>query len=71
MSESGTPAVRNFCTECGSLLFGGEYGKDDEHTIYAGTLDNPAMFEPKAAIFDSERPKWVELPEGIKKIPKM
>ncbi|KAF2103091.1 glutathione-dependent formaldehyde-activating protein GFA [Rhizodiscina lignyota] len=71
LSDSGTPAVRNFCINCGSLIFGGEYAVDDEHTVYAGTLDDASLFKPKAAIFDSERPEWVELPEGIKRIPKM
>jgi hypothetical protein len=37
----GGEAVRNFCPECGSLMFGGEYGLSEQHTVYAGTLDDP------------------------------
>src|SRR3954468_19493917 len=40
--ENGREAVRNFCPVCGSLVFGGEVGKDDSHTVYAGSLDDPS-----------------------------
>src|SRR5215475_8364262 len=55
VSASGTDAVRNFCAVCGSLVFGGVIGKDKSHTIYAGTLDDPALFQPKIAIFTRGR----------------
>ena len=45
-SFRGGDAVRNFCPVCGSLVFGGEVGKDKSHTIYAGSLDDPSCFEP-------------------------
>lgn len=70
-SESGRVSVRNFCTNCGSLIFGGTYGEDEEHTMYAGTLDDPSKFVPSAGIFDEERPKWVVVPEGLNLIAKM
>jgi len=61
----GGEAVRNFCPSCGSLVFGGEVGRSLEHTIYAGTLDDPSFFRPGIAIFGRDRPAWVLLPEGI------
>jgi hypothetical protein len=64
-SFRGTEAVRNFCPNCGSLVFGGEAGIDTSHTLYAGTLDDPSLFEPKVAIFDRDRPHWVALPPGL------
>src|SRR5690554_2556362 len=36
---SGLPAVRNFCAECGCLLFGTPESEPDLVTIYAGSLD--------------------------------
>ncbi len=64
-SYRGGEAVRNFCPACGGLVFGGEIGKDDRHTVYAGSLDDASAFEPAVAIFLRDKPDWVELPTGI------
>jgi hypothetical protein len=64
-SARGGDAVRNFCAVCGSLVFGGEIGKDDSHTIYAGSLDDPEHFRPTVAIFAHNRPSWTVLPPGL------
>jgi hypothetical protein len=64
-SLKGSEAVRNFCPACGGLVFGGEAGKDETHTIYAGSLDDPARFRPTLAIFDRDRPDWAPLPPGV------
>ena len=39
-------ATRNSCPTCGGLVFGGELGLHDSHTIYAGSLDDPSLFKP-------------------------
>jgi hypothetical protein len=65
MLANGREAVRNSCVRCGSLVFGGIYGKDAMHTIYAGTLDDPSLFEPAMAINVKFKPDWVVLPDGI------
>ena len=64
-SIRGSDAVRNFCPGCGGLVFGGEPGRDESHTIYAGSLDDPALFAPTLAIFDRDRPAWAPLPPGL------
>jgi hypothetical protein len=61
----GRDAVRNFCPVCGSLVFGGEVGKDDLFTVYAGTLDDPSSFHPKIAIFARSRPAWAIIPPDL------
>ena len=61
----GGEAVRNFCPTCGSLVFGGRAGMDTEHTIYAGTLDNPSLFVPRVAIFARDRAPWALIPPGL------
>jgi hypothetical protein len=58
-------AVRNSCPVCGSLVFGGEVGKDDLFTIYAGTLDDPSAFHPNIAIFARSRPAWAIIPPDL------
>ncbi|HEY2444813.1 MAG TPA: GFA family protein [Rhizomicrobium sp.] len=65
-AERGGEAVRNFCPVCGGLVFGGEIGKHDSHTIYAGSLDDPSNFRPTMAIFGASRPAWVALPPRLK-----
>ena len=61
----GGEAVRNHCAACGGLVFGGVVGEAASHTIYAGSLDDPSWFKPTMAIFNSRRPAWVVLPEGL------
>ena len=64
-SASGGDAVRNFCAACGSLVFGGIVGQSAQHSIYAGSLDEPGSFRPTMAIFNGRRPDWVILPPGL------
>jgi hypothetical protein len=64
-AANGGDAVRNFCPVCGGLVFGGEVGKDDSHTIYAGSLDDPSSFRPRIAIFTRNRPAWAVIPPGL------
>jgi hypothetical protein len=65
-SARGSDAVRNFCAVCGSLVFGGEVGKDRSFTIYAGSLDDASLFRPTIAIFARNRPAWAVIPPGLK-----
>lgn len=65
-SFRGSDAVRNSCPVCGSLVFGGEVGKDETHTIYAGSLDDASRFQPKMAIFVRDSPAWALISEGLK-----
>ena len=66
IAANGNTAVRNFCPVCGSLVFGGDVGKDNSHTIYAGSLDDPTAFHPRVAIFARDRPSWAVMPAGVK-----
>jgi len=61
----GGEAVRNFCPVCGSLVFGGIVGQDEQHTVYAGTLNDPSHFKPTMAIFNRDRAAWVRPPGGL------
>ena len=58
---SGKPAVRNFCSECGSLLFGTPESDPELVTIYAGSLDDSTAFSPREALFIAHRPPWAKL----------
>jgi hypothetical protein len=65
-SARGTDAVRNHCAKCGSLVFGGISGRDNSHTIYAGSLDEPSMFRPQIALFVRDKTDWVLVPPDVK-----
>jgi hypothetical protein len=64
-AANGNVAARNFCSLCGGLVFGGEIGKTESFTIYAGSLDDPTPFSPTVAIFVRGRPDWAVIPKGI------
>ncbi len=64
-AANGGEAVRNSCPICGSLVFGGVVGKDLQHTLYAGSLDDPSIFHPTIAIFTRDRPDWAVVPPGL------
>jgi hypothetical protein len=64
-AASGRDAVRNSCPVCGSLVFGGEIGKTETFTIYAGSLDDPTPFRPTVAIFTRNRPAWAVIPSHL------
>ena len=58
---SGQAAVRNFCGQCGSMLFGTPESAPEMVTIYAGSLDDPESFAPTDALFVTHRPAWARL----------
>ena len=64
-AANGGAADRNFCPVCGGLVFGGIVGQVEQHTIYAGTLDDPSRFHPTMAIFNRGRPDWAVVPPGL------
>ena len=57
--------------DCMSLVFGGEIGKSNSYTLYAGTPDDPSAFHPTFAIFAAGRPEWVIIPPGFKVFDRM
>ena len=63
--QRGGESVRNYCPECGSLMFGGEYGLSQQHTVYAGTLDDPSAFRPTHAVMMAERAPWAAVLDGL------
>lgn len=62
---SGQRATRHFCPDCGSLLLGESEAAPGLRNIYAGTLDDPSLFRPAAAIFTRARAAWDRVPDGL------
>lgn len=62
---SGKMAVRNYCANCHSLLFGTPEAAPELVTIYAGSLDRSEVFVPRKAQFTRTRQAWDGLPVGV------
>ncbi|MBS0276028.1 MAG: GFA family protein [Proteobacteria bacterium] len=62
----GRNSDRYHCVKCASLVFGGAPGNPNGNTLYAGTLDDTAIFQPAMAIMTKFKPDWVLLPDGLK-----
>ncbi|CCE97442.1 GFA family protein [Sinorhizobium fredii] len=58
LAESGNVSIRYFCPACGSQIFASGPPDDDQWTVFAGTLDDTALFEPTNAVFARSRPHW-------------
>lgn len=67
----GRIAIRNACAVCAGLVFGGEIGQSKDFNIYAGSLDDPGVFQPKIAIFTRDRAPWALIPSGLKEFATM
>lgn len=67
LGGSRKQAIRHFCPNCGSLLFGTPEIVPDIVTIYVGSLDSPNAFKPQYAQFTRDRADWdkpdVPIPE--------
>jgi hypothetical protein len=56
-------AVKAFCSECGSSLFGGTWPDGDEVSVRMGSLDDEPGIRPMYHTFVGSRAPWDELPE--------
>lgn len=43
------------------MLFGTPECEPELVTIYVGSLDDPTVFNPQAALFTGQRPAWAKL----------
>jgi hypothetical protein len=62
---SGMKAIRNFCPDCGSLMFGTPEAAADLVTIYMGSLDDPSIRAPTYAQFTRDRVGWDAISGGL------
>jgi hypothetical protein len=68
-ADSGKPVRHAFCGTCGAPLFG-QPSSAPLTGISAGSLDDPAGFEPGVVVYAEAALPWVALPD-IPKFPKM
>jgi hypothetical protein len=63
-------AVKAFCAECGSSLFGGNWPDGPEISIRLGSLDGDPEIRPQYHSFVDSRADWDEIPDdGLPRYP--
>ena len=67
--SSGKSIYRGFCSKCGSQLFGRLERLPDLLSIRAGTLDDPAAFQPKVHIHVSQAAPWEHIDPSLRSFP--
>ena len=58
VADNGAKTRTGFCPECGSPLVSSTERFPDRIYLLAGTLDDPAVFEPQFTVFESEAQPW-------------
>jgi hypothetical protein len=66
----GGGAVKAFCSECGSSLFGGTWPDGPEISVRLGALEADPGIRPQYRSFVDSRAPWDELPDdGLPRYP--
>lgn len=64
---SSPGAERGFCGHCGSQMFFRSERWPEEIHLYAASLDDPTLFEPKAHYHYAERVPWLNVVDDLPK----
>jgi hypothetical protein len=64
-ADSGRTIHRYFCPNCASQLYADKGADTEMLSVKAGTLDDPALFEPDTEIWSQSKVKWADLPENL------
>ena len=59
------PVTRFFCPTCGTAIGTRSPARPDSMIIKVGTLDDPSVFKPQAAIFTIDMQPFHEIPDGV------
>ena len=65
----GHGAVKAFCKNCGSSLFGGDWPDGDEVSIRMGTLDDDPGIRPQFHAFVDSMAPWDEIYDDLPQYP--
>ena len=68
IADSGTEMHRRFCPECGVHLTTAAATRPETVFIRVGTLDDPGIVTPTAAIWMDSAPRWACLDPSVEQI---
>jgi hypothetical protein len=66
-ADSGTRMHRKFCAQCGTPVFSEAESRPHLIVVRAGTLDDPEVAKPAAAIWVSSAPAWACINEDLQR----
>jgi hypothetical protein len=69
--DSGKQVTRGFCPTCGSQLFGKPEIVPGVLAIRAGSLDNPALYQPQMDIYVASAQPWDVMNPDLPKFPQL
>jgi len=70
-ADSGNRVQRGFCPQCGAQLYSKTLTQPaPPMRVRAGTLDDPEIAPPQAAIWTSSAPSWAVFDPALPKFPK-
>lgn len=64
-SDLERPVTRLFCETCGTSIGTRTPNRPDSIIIKVGTLDDPSIYRPQAAIFTIDRQPFHRIPDGL------
>jgi hypothetical protein len=70
-SDSGSTMTKQFCSNCGSLLFGKNSAKPDVLSVRAGTVDQLDLIKPAVNVFMESRIPSTSINEDLKQATRM
>ena len=65
ISDRGNTLIKEFCKNCGSLLYGTNTGRPGIRSIYVGCLDDASFVEPKWNVYTSRKLPFISINEKI------
>jgi hypothetical protein len=71
IGDSGQTVSRGFCPKCGSPVLWKFVVNPGAAIITAGSLDNPGIFKPQAAVYASQGHAWDYLSPELPKFAKL
>ncbi len=66
-ADSGNAVTRQFCTVCGTHLFGKSDTRPQFRVVRAGNLDNPSSIQPSTNIWADSAPVWACLDPAMER----
>ena len=65
-ADNGARTYTGFCGECGSPIVSGTERFPERVYLLAASLDDPAVFKPQFAVFESEAQPWDPVPAALR-----
>ena len=70
-ADSGSTMTKQFCPNCGSLLFGNNSAKNNVVSIRAGTVDQLDLIKPVVNVFMDSKVPSTSIDENLKQASRM